>query len=294
MSYHLFTFVVSPSPPNFFLKKMVFGACLFTTCSLYLLLGVTASSYFQKDTNPSVNLNFVPSYESERTQQTILHRVTWVTVTGLLRKWMNYIILLFPALDTLSVFPLVAITLGNNLLAVNHGQLAHYLTTLHQNSVLWMLVSFTNLFFIRGASQENGHCGNAADSIPRALSVVSALPSPPIHQQIRKRQANRIATVAFRLIASVPPLLASMIASDLSFSLQVAGVAGLYVAFIAPALLQRKSFCCIETYTKNIYSGWYSKPYFASFVLIFAAFSMLVVCLQIRNYIYSNFGRTDK
>lgn len=266
---------------------MVFGACLCTTCSLYLLLGITASSYFQRDTNPSVNLNFVPSYELERTQQIAAHRITWEMVTGILRIWIDYIILLFPALDTLSVFPLVAITLGNNLLAVNHGQLAHYFTTLHQNSPLWMLVSCTNnLCFIRGTCQENGHGEDTAEIAP---SVVSP---PSKHLQRRKRLAHRIATVTFRLAAAMPPLLGSLIASDLSFSLQVAGVAGLYVAFIAPALLQRKSFGVIDTDGKTIYSGWYSKPYFTTFVLVFAAFSMLVVCLQIRDYIHSTFRRT--
>jgi hypothetical protein len=261
---------------------MVFGACLLTTCSLYLLLGITASSYFLQDTNPSVNLNFVPSY-GEQSQRPTQHKITWVVVTDILGTWINYIILLFPALDTLSVFPLVAITLGNNLLAVNHGHLVHYLT-LHPNSVLWMLLSFSNNCIT---------CPSAEDKHSATISTTA------LTLQQKKKNAMKVATVVFRLIAAIPPLLGSLIASDLSFSLQLAGVAGLYVAFVTPALLQRKSHKYIESHYHfintittggNIHSGWYSKPYLPTYVLIFASFSFFVVCVQIRNYIVNNIG----
>jgi hypothetical protein len=266
---------------------VVFGACLLTTCALYLLLGITASSYFLQDTNPSVNLNFVPSY-GKQAQRPTQQKITWVVVADILGTWINYIILLFPALDTLSVFPLVAITLGNNLLAVNHGHLVHYLT-LYPNSILWMLLSFNNNC-ISCPSAEDKHSAATTNNISTTASTL----------QQKKKNALKVSTVVFRLIAAIPPLLGSLIASDLSFSLQLAGVAGLYVAFVTPALLQRKSHKYVASYHHyfsntitiggNIYSGWYSKPYLPTYVLIFASFSLFVVCLQIRNYIISNIG----
>lgn len=78
----------------------------FTTLALcfgaYTLIGVTLSSYFGPNIKSSSNLNWEHFYGS--------------SASGVFRAIAQYIIL-FPAVDVMSAFPLSAITLGNNLLA---------------------------------------------------------------------------------------------------------------------------------------------------------------------------------
>ena len=87
----------------------------------YLLLGVTAASFFGPDTHPSVNLNFANfNFGFGPSAPPILQEVGHVAST---------IVVMFPALDTLSVFPLIANTLGNNLLATSSPSLVRKIRT---------------------------------------------------------------------------------------------------------------------------------------------------------------------
>jgi Transmembrane amino acid transporter protein len=73
-------------------------------CSLYAVLGVVASMYFGDQLEAQVNLNFANYTGGE----------------GKARWWayiLQYYVTLFPALDVTSVFPLLAISLGNTLRA---------------------------------------------------------------------------------------------------------------------------------------------------------------------------------
>jgi hypothetical protein len=106
------------------------------------------------------------------------------------------------------------------------------------------------------------------------------------------KRAAKLGSYAFRLVAAIPPLGASLFASDLSFSLQLAGAAGIYVAFVAPALLQIKGMQMVKealfkddssSSDRRLYSGWYSNPNFAFPVLLFAAFSFTLVLVHIRD-----------
>jgi hypothetical protein len=165
-------------------------------------------------------------------------------------------------LDTISVFPLIANTLGNNLLSASGPPLlkyiAHHLPT-HRPS--WSM--FRRRLYRRST--------NSFHDLPA---------------QVRKemvQRASKIATLFWRLVAALPPLICSLWATDLSFSLLLAGVAGIYVAFFAPSLLQFAS--CRLRSQPTIFSGWYSRPVLAFPVLLFATFSLGVVLLQIRNAI---------
>jgi hypothetical protein len=162
-------------------------------------------------------------------------------------KVASNVVVMFPALDTISVFPLIANTLGNNLLAASGSPflkwIAHRLPSAHNSS------SFRDL--------------------------------PPEVRKHSVQRASKIATVFWRLVAAFPPLVASLWATDLSFSLLLAGVAGLYVAFFAPSLLQLSSSRTLKEDT--IFSGWYSASILAYPVLLFATFALGVMLLQIHD-----------
>jgi hypothetical protein len=101
------------------------------------------------------------------------------------------LITLFPALDTLSVFPLIANTLGNNLHAC----------------------------------------------FPESKTLVSNV----LGIEASHKKLQRATTIAWRLIAAFPPVFLSAFVTDLTVSLQLAGICGIVVALIIPALLQRHS-----------------------------------------------------
>jgi len=172
------------------------------------------------------------------------------------------IVVVFPALDTLSVFPLIANTLGNNLMAATSPAFVKWVAR-HLPSYKRMVGS------IGQASshdlQSRGGVGYSALSVDERKMLTI--------------EAAKISTIFWRLVAAIPPLVGSLWATDLSFSLLLAGVAGLYVAFFAPSLLQLTS--CRLSKELTVYSGWYSQRCFAYPVLLFATFSLGVVLLQI-------------
>ena len=97
-------------------------------------------------------------------------------------------------------------------------------------------------------------------------------------------RSSRVTALFWRLVAALPPLLGSLIAADLSFSLLLAGGAGVYVAFFAPSLLQLRSTSLgtSNANEKNIFQGWYSSHSLCYSVLAFATFSLGAVLLQIK------------
>ncbi|KAJ8575046.1 hypothetical protein ON010_g4171 [Phytophthora cinnamomi] len=175
----------------------VFGSTLLTTMVFYIALGSVCSLYFGPKLATSVNLNWAD--------------FTWginesMTLVPLWAKLLSMIVVVFPALDTLSVFPLISVTLGDNMAAV----------------------------------------------IPKRWT------------RGRRRSTWKLLC---RFGASLPPLLISMFVSDLSVTLQISGLMGIYVAFFAPALLQLQA--SREIPTKNIYSGRFSGVAYVYGVLVF-------------------------
>eukprot|EP00546_Thalassionema_frauenfeldii_P017235 CAMPEP_0178899140 /NCGR_PEP_ID=MMETSP0786-20121207/2727_1 /TAXON_ID=186022 /ORGANISM="Thalassionema frauenfeldii, Strain CCMP 1798" /LENGTH=534 /DNA_ID=CAMNT_0020569949 /DNA_START=162 /DNA_END=1767 /DNA_ORIENTATION=+ len=182
----------------------VFSFSLATTCSLYLILGSTAASYFGVNTHSSVNVNFAAKdfyfgFNEETTQGWLLRFL----------RFMAGIVVIFPALDTISVFPLIANTLGSNLYAASGPS---FLKCLSRKLAEFPWGGFTHSQNYSDLSREDRAC--------------------------LLRRASKLSSILWRLFAAVPPLVASMWASDLSFSLLLSAVAGLYVAFFAPAMLQ--------------------------------------------------------
>jgi len=209
----------------------VFGTSLLTTSFFYLMLGTTAAAYFGNNTKSSVNLNFA----------NFLFGLDENKIPGFvafLLKMASSVVVMFPALDTLSVFPLVANTLGSNLLASCPTGLNRLIATM-------LLVKDENAVLLD-----------------------------------ERRLIN-----FWRLVAAIPPLVGSLWSTDLSFSILMASVAGVYVAFIAPALLQWVSYRRqLQTLNEGVmasattpYSGWHSQLCFVGPVLVFAFFALIIV-----------------
>ena len=228
------------------------GISLLTTSAFYLLLGTTAASYFGSETRSSVNLNFLNFTFG-------FDPVKLSNVALVFARIASGIVVLFPALDTLSVFPLIANTLGNNQYAAAGPK-----------SIKWLGRRIVWLRSLRSGNKSR-YCELPLDRRKLVLA-----------------KASKIALMFWRLASALPPLIGSLFATDLSFSLLLAGVAGVYVAFLAPSLLQITSSRMDSDY--NTYSGWYSRTSLCFPVLIFAVFSIGVVLLQIREAIlYAGF-----
>ena len=98
---------------------------------------------------------------------------------------------------------------------------------------------------------------------------------------------SKVASIFWRLVAAIPPLLGSLVATDLSFSLLLAGVAGVHVAFVAPSMLQLRS--CLLYPGQTIFSGWHSATALCYPVLVFAGVALFLVLMQIKNAVFSGF-----
>lgn len=223
----------------------VFGASLLTTCSFYLLLGTSAASYFGANTKSSVNLNFANFNFGVNPETSPAWVLSLVHVA-------SSIVVIFPALDTISVFPLIANTLGNNMYAASNPSFLKWIA--HQ------------MASIQGASLHARRRKRYSD-----LGLDD--------RKVLLQKASQVSTIFWRLAAAVPPLIGSIWATDLSFSFLLAGVAGIYVAFVAPCLLQLWSRATVEHV--SLFRGWYSHPTWTFPVMGFAFFALCVVVAQI-------------
>jgi amino acid permease len=223
----------------------VFGASLLTTCAFYLLLGTSAASYFGANTKSSVNLNFANfnfGFDPETTS-------AWVVR---LARVASTIVVVFPALDTISVFPLIANTLGNNMYAASNPSFLKWIA--HQ------------MASIQGAALDKHRRKRYSD-----LGLDD--------RKVLLQSASQVSTIFWRLVAAIPPLIGSIWATDLSFSFLLAGVAGIYVAFVAPCLLQLNSRAIVEH--ASLFRGWYSCSAWTYPVIVFACFALYEVVAQI-------------
>lgn len=243
--------------------QRTFAASLFTTTSFYLILGTSAASFFGASTRSSVNLNFAGftmGLDPISTPKPMLLAV----------RLAAGIVVIFPALDTISVFPLIAATLGNNLWAVTVGPktikwFARFL--FKQEDILFKARQYTNFASLPRCS------------LTRASSY-GHLPSE--EQKALIERSSKLVTILWRLVAAIPPLVGSLVAEDLSFSLLLAGVAGVYVAFFAPSLMQLKSASRVPGNDKYIFEGWWSHSCLCYPVLVFSTFSLGAVLMQIK------------
>lgn len=220
------------------LVPMIFKYALVTTSLIYISTGCICVMYFGGNLQQSVNLNFVGftwgvgEHISEQSAQGEL--LLGGALSRMVVQGVAMIVVLFPALDTVSVFPLIANTLGNNL-----------------NSAFPGLSVFVK------------HTGYVTE----------------------RSYIRRVTLIIWRLIAAVPPIIASMYVSDLIFSLQVAGLCGIVVALVTPALLQRQcefrsALIPVSMKANSPIPNSFSKKAYASAVLTLAAFALAVAFYQ--------------
>jgi len=81
---------------------------LLTTLFVYSLLSTVCAGYFGPRTLPSINLNWNDFNWG-------LYTPTHPPPLGL--RLLSLVVVLFPAIDTVSVYPLISITLGNSIMA---------------------------------------------------------------------------------------------------------------------------------------------------------------------------------
>jgi amino acid permease len=213
----------------------IFKYALCTTAMIYISMGVACVAYFGDRLNESVNLNFVGF--SWGVQNDEVGRV-YVTI-------LSMIVVLFPALDTLSVFPLIANTLGNNLHSSFPG--------------LNNVIKGTLLSFGVGKTGENN--------------------------KIDRKYIHKITMIGWRLAAAVPPIVASFFVVDLMFSLQVAGLCGIVVALVTPALLQRRtqdrvSLIPISMQSITPFQNCFNNQFYSVVVLTLAGIAMAISFAQ--------------
>jgi len=195
---------------------VIFGGTLVTTMLFYMALGSVCSLYFGAKVSSSVNLNWADfswGFEDASASSDGSKVTPWWS------RALSMLVVIFPALDTLSVFPLISVTLGDNMAA----------------------------------------------SIPHTWRVSHA--------------ARAWWKLGCRFFASVPPLLIAVFVSDLSMTLQLSGVAGVFVAFFAPALLQLRARRAFPAAT--VYSGRFSSEAFVYAVLAFGTLAFLVLVAQL-------------
>jgi amino acid permease len=237
----------------------IFKYALLTTAVIYIAIGTACVVFFGNSLEHSVNLNFVDFDWGYDRSHHGAQRNEWVRMSISL---LSMVVVLFPALDTLSVFPLIANTLGNNL-----------------NSAFPFLRDRVTAHY--HAQQANkGPILQTGDAEVCAGKVVVACS----HQD--RAAIRRITLTVWRLVAAVPPILASMAVTDLMFSLQIAGLCGIVVALITPALLHRhgplrysllpRSLQPIDTSLQSLYSG----ERLSFMVLLLAAVAISICALQ--------------
>jgi hypothetical protein len=178
---------------------------LFTTIA-YLILGLTLASAFGKGIEQSSNLNwsFFHANTGQLDSQGNIVGAAWWT------RAVSMYIILFPAIDVVSAFPLNAITFGNSLFGAAYGK------------------------------------------------------------RIHEVEDNRWLRTAFRLLASIPPIIFGILVRELGVITDYTGTTGFMIGLIFPALLylgsrrvaQRRKFA-LDTF----YTGYGSTVTIANVVL---------------------------
>jgi hypothetical protein len=233
----------------------MFGAALLTTCSIYIFLGIVSSFHLGDAVQQSINLNFVG--------------YTWGTKEGdvfyEISLTLSMLVVLFPAFDTLSIFPLISNTLGNNLRA--------FFPTPNMVDVLGMRVA--RCVGLRGGE------GGLGEDIARVEGRDGG------EDTVGEREENmkRVSTILWRIIASLPPIVLSMVVTDLVITMQIAGVCGIVVAFVFPSLLQMEALERLKQIPVVLHESDYQisisrAPWAPHTVLMFSAIALGVCVYQ--------------
>ena len=223
----------------------IFGKAIITSASVCILLGVLGASYFGNLLQTSISLNFVGmSWGLGHDPSRFAQYKVWLVLVDII----SFVIALFPALDAIFTFSLIASTLGNNL-----------------------QISFPN----SGKFVENN--------------------SSFFGEVTSKDNLYTKTTALWRCTAVIPPIFMSVFITDMSLSVQLAGICGIIVSMVIPALLQRYSRARLQVDIKTMSSSFllaenpYSTQYttetngnlYTNTILIFAIIVLSVSANQV-------------
>lgn len=131
--------IPSLSQPVYDKSKLsgIFSSALVISMVAYILIAVSIATYFGSDTKISSNLNW---------QNYHAHLIA-NEQTPFYAKAISFFVVLFPALDVASAFPLNAVTLGNNLMSSFYSNQTHLMEkSRHQRSIFRLLASAPPIF----------------------------------------------------------------------------------------------------------------------------------------------------
>jgi amino acid permease len=241
----------------------IFSYALLTTGVLYICIGVTSVLYFGQNVSQSINLNFVgfrwglsDSVLNGGEHNSMQVGEYYVAMA------LSMLIVVFPALDTLSVFPLIANTLGNNMLAAFP----------RWKKLVRNFVKAVKLDVVFPPVDKN-------------FTYYGPLPV--------ESKSHRATGIVGRLAAAIPAVLCCFWVTKLSVTLQLAGVCGIIVALVTPALMQReavkfyKKFSVPTAATNNIalkpfyIDSSYSSSFYTTIVLVTAVCGLFVCIMQL-------------
>ena len=243
---------------------------LMTTSVVYISIGCTCVIYFKDDIKESVNLNFVGI---------AAHLVDTGSMFYPALSALAMIVVLFPALDTLSVYPLVANTLGNNL-TVGFPFL---------KGIVYAVYQYRDNMTDNATHKETHSQGQLQGQLQDQPDCYSSstdhqIPDIRSHKIERNEKVRKTTTILWRLVAATPPVICSHYITDLSTTLQFAGLCGILLALVVPALLQKHSYQRIANIPVSLhfnpYSSHFSGNIYTSIVLGIAVFAFLISVLQ--------------
>ena len=252
-----------------------------------IMIGVASVLAFGNTIQSQINLNFngFDWLSGESSSGAVTSLPGWAQALDL-------IVVIFPALDTLSVFPLIAITLADNLAAAlpitglltaisNGGASIESDSPANQDrskmNAMQGQRGSNNAAVETGSGMRSGGGGGGGEEEEAATAAV----------------ANRANTAFWRLVAAIPPMAVAAVTGDLSTTLSFAGIGGIAVAFITPALLQRSSWITVERQgmsartpfcfeEKSIFHRYFEATGIAVWsLLVFSVFALAVVVWQI-------------
>lgn len=247
----------------------------------------------------------VPLWVCSRSRHSLTYTHTHTHVLLQVRI-VNKVIVVVPALNTLSVFPLIAITLGNNL---------------HVSMNTWIL-DVCMCFFGSCCSHRRRHRrrarskGTSSNRRRRTTLEDEEDPEKALSawmdrstetskvdedeeedeeddEKRLQRDIEKLATSSsflYRLLAAIPPVVASAFIRDLSKTLAFSGLPALFVACVGPSMLQYfSSRACMRSLgtDRTRYSWHFSQSFYVYFVWIFSAAVSVVIVMQLIETLHS-------
>jgi len=194
----------------------IYATSLFCCFLAYSAMSVVICLYFGPDTRSSSNLNW-RAYDQDKVQG----------------KLISFFIVLFPALDVASAFPLNAITLGNNLMSFYYREQMHFV------------------------------------------------------------EGFRLNRVRFRVIASLPSVIAALFITDISMITNYTGLTGFVMALIFPALLSfysRRKLLQLGLPTNTRYSSILTSTFSSIFTIVFSVSLIVFVLYSLTSQNFSPFA----